>query len=416
MNRSSLKRRDVLRAAGTSVFAGSLLSTQSNPVSASSQKLSILVDSLSNPPQSDEIEISDDDIRFIEADPSSEFYQPYLLYTPSSLLGDEGGTEQSLIIEPNGRGTDDFEVILDSAIRKISNGVSGRLANQMNTPLLYPLFPRPDRFPFVDILDDTAFTGEAVRSESHTEVMEDEKYKRYDAQLLAMVDDVQDRLNETGFTITDTVRLNGASSSGTFVSRFTILHPERVEAVSAGLIGAITLPKEKVDDEVPAINNRVSGELLPYPVGVANLDDLVGKEFDREAWEQVDKFFYNGSEDQPDPVEEPESYRDYGNLSPDLTALMFDVFGERKLDERFPVSKSVYQAVDPSAEFTVYEGYGHTDRPAQDDIIEFHHWDPDPLVMLGVIIDRFPKISLGVLLTLTLGASYGLYHEIINRS
>lgn len=415
MSRDSIERRDVLRAAGTAAFAGGILSTQSKSVSASSQKLSILVDSLSNPPQSDEVEIADDDIQFVEADPDAGFSQPYLLYTPSSLLGDEGGTKQPLIVEPNGRGTGDFEVILDSAVRNIDHGVPGRLADRMNTPVLYPLFPRPDGASLVDMLDDTALTGELVHHENHTEVLEGEEYMRYDLQLLAMVDNVQERLADTEFEIANSIRLNGASSSGAFVTRFTILHPERVKAVSAGLIGAITLPKEVVDEEVPADNNTVSGDPLPYPIGVANLDDLVGKEFNREAWKDVDKFLYNGGDDQPDPEKEPVSYRDFENLSPDLAILMFDVFGEKKLDDRFPVSKSVYQAVDPSAQFTVYEGYGHTDRPAQDDIIEFHGGDIDPLTVPKVIVEQFPKTSFGAVAILTLGILYGVYHELTNR-
>ena len=266
------------------------------------------------------------------------------------------------------------------------------------------------------MLDDTALTGELVHHENHTEVLEGEEYMRYDLQLLAMVDNVQERLADTEFEIANSIRLNGASSSGAFVTRFTILHPERVTAVSAGLIGAITLPKGVVDEEVPAVNHTVSGDPLPYPIGVANLDDLVGKEFNREAWEDVDKFLYNGGDDQPDPEKEPASYRDFENLSPDLATLMFDVFGEKRLDDRFSVSKSVYQAVDPSAQFTVYEGYGHTDRPAQDDIIEFHHRELDPMVILGTITERFPKVTIGLLLTLFLGVFYGLYHEFINKS
>lgn len=187
-----------------------------------------------------------------------------------------------------------------------------------------------------------------------------------------MVADVQERLADAEYDIADTIHLNGASSSATFVARFTILHPERVAAISAGITGVYTLPKEFVDSEVPAINENVDGKRLPYPVGVANLESLTGEEFNKEAWKDVDKYCYIGSEDRPDPEEDSTKYRSFGNLPEDLQELILDVYGTERINERFPVTKSVYEAVDPSAEFTIYDGYGHTTQPAQTDVIEFH--------------------------------------------
>jgi hypothetical protein len=52
--------------------------------------------------------------------------------------------------------------------------------------------------------------------------------------------------------------------------------------------------------------------------------------------------------------------------------LIDDIFGVKNIDERFEVSRAAYENVDAAATFTVYEGYGHTPRPAIDDLVEFH--------------------------------------------
>jgi hypothetical protein len=52
--------------------------------------------------------------------------------------------------------------------------------------------------------------------------------------------------------------------------------------------------------------------------------------------------------------------------------LIDDIYGVKNIDERFEVSRAAYENVDAAVTFTVYEGYGHTPRPAIDDLVEFH--------------------------------------------
>ena len=83
------------------------------------------------------------------------------------------------------------------------------------------------------------------------------------------------------------------SASGMFANRFAVLHPHRVLAVAAGSPGG--WPIAPVTD--------YSGEPLPYPVGVADLEELMGTPFDPSAYRKVGQLLVLGSEDENDSVD-----------------------------------------------------------------------------------------------------------------
>lgn len=49
-----------------------------------------------------------------------------------------------------------------------------------------------------------------------------------------------------------------------------------------------------------------------------------------------------------------------------------EVYGTNMQAERFPTSRAIYDEVDASAVFRIYEGVAHTPRPAEDDLVRFH--------------------------------------------
>jgi len=186
--------------------------------------------------------------------------------------------------------------------------------------------------------------------------------ERVDRQLLAMVDDAQERLAEQGISVPEEVILNGFSSQAAFVNRFAALHPNRVCSVSAGGInGLAILPREMAD--VRGFGERA----MNYPVGVANIEELIGKPFDREAFRELDQFIYMGSEDDKDALLYPDAWTD-----PELRGVAVLIYGEDIHEERFPHCREVYEEADVNAVFRMYDGVGHTPKPALDDIVEFH--------------------------------------------
>ena len=152
------------------------------------------------------------------------------------------------------------------------------------------------------------------------------------------------------------------SSQAAFVNRFAALHPDRVCSVSAGGInGLAILPRETADI-------RGFGEQpMNYPVGVANVEALTGRPFDREAFRELDQFIYMGGEDDKDALLYPDAWTD-----PELRGIAVETYGEDVHEERFPHCKEVYEETDVNAVFRMYEGVDHTPEPALDDVVEFH--------------------------------------------
>ncbi len=192
-----------------------------------------------------------------------------------------------------------------------------------------------------------------------------QQVQRVDRQLLRMVDDARERLADAGYLVPEEFMLNGFSSQAAFVNRFTALHPDRVCSVSAGGInGLVILPKERA--EICGFGERD----LEYPVGIANVEELIGEPFDLEALEafrDVDQFLYMGEDDDKDALLYPDAWTD-----PELRGAAVLTYGEDIHKERFPYCKSVYEEFSVNAVFWVYENTGHTPEPAVSDIIEFH--------------------------------------------
>lgn len=285
----------------------------------------------------------------IEADPDAGFNYPYFLYAPSRYTDADA---RPVLVEPNNTGTatDEFERHLTEAERLSNGGTGRRLADALAAPFLVPVFPRPESDPvdgdhYVHQLDDT------------TMGIDDGPLERVDLQLVEMVADARRRLAERGYPVAERVMLNGFSASGNFVNRFAAFHPDLVASVTAGGInGMAILPVEEA-----------KGHALDYHVGVADLQSLTGEPFDLDAFREVDQFLYMGELDRNDTIPFSDAWTD-----DDLRQVALDVYGEDMQDDRLPYSRMIYDEVGADAVFRIYEGAGHTPRPAFDDLVEFH--------------------------------------------
>lgn len=291
-------------------------------------------------------ELSDDlGTSFVEADPASGFHYPYYLFSPS-----EPDAGDPILVEPNNTGTatDDFEQHRERAEQLVESGLARNLSEALDVPLLVPVFPRPRNDP----VDGTHYVHQL---DTETVGIEDGKLERVDEQLLAMVDHANERLADGG--LDEKILLNGFSASGNFVDRFTVLHPDRVLSVTAGgLNGMALLPTEEYD-----------GHTLPFHVGIADVEELTGEPVDLEALDEVNQFLYMGAEDDNDTIPYNDAWTE-----DELRQTALDVYGDDMIGERFPTCQEVYDEVGVDAQFRVYEDAGHTPRPAEDDILEFH--------------------------------------------
>jgi len=285
----------------------------------------------------------------VSADPDAGFEYPYYLYAPATA---ESEDPKPVVLEPtnSGQSTDDFAVQRRAGERTLEGGLGRTVADRVGTAYVVPVLPRPRSDPvdwthYVHSLDDT------------TMAIEDGPLERVDRQVLRMVEDARGRLADQDYQTADGLLLAGFSASGNFVDRFTVLHPERVLAVTAGgLNGMPILPLAEAD-----------GHTLPYHVGIADVEELTGEPADLDALDDVNQFLFMGAEDTNDTIPYDDAWTD-----DDLRQTALDVYGDHMIEERFPRSQAAYEEAGVDAQFRVYEDTGHNPGPAIGDIVAFH--------------------------------------------
>lgn len=284
----------------------------------------------------------------VAAAPEKGFHYPYLLVVPSRASSATAAGEAPLLVEPNNTGkvSDDFIVHLSAARDLAQKAIGGYVARELGLPLLVPVFPRPEK-------QWELYTHQLDRD---TLLVADGLLRRLDLQLLGMIDDARERLALQGWKVPEKVLLTGFSASGSFVNRFTALHPERVRAVAAGgLNGNLILPLATLD-----------GRTLPYPLGVADLAAVSGRAFDAAAWKRVPQFLYMGAFDDNDAVQYDDGYTTAEK------AIVDAVIGAKMQPDRWEHCQRLYRDAGANVEFRTYAGVGHfTDQKVNEELRDF---------------------------------------------
>lgn len=267
------------------------------------------------------------------AAPDHGFHWPYLLWTPAQIRAGH------LLVVPNNTGfpTEDPKLLRAAGSCALVGHV--RLADRLGVPLLVPLFPRPP----LPGEEGSLYLHALTRASLEVQLP---LLRRVDLQLLAMIEDVTERLHRSGTPLARRVLLTGFSASGSFVNRFAVLHPDRVLAVASGSPGG--WPVAPVAD--------VEGEALPWPVGVADVEMLVGRPIDGKALARVAWFLFLGAEDTNDAVPHRDSF------SKANEALILRRFGPTPVS-RWKAAERLYRQCGLDARFELYPGAGHTLTP-----------------------------------------------------
>ncbi|HEX6096321.1 MAG TPA: hypothetical protein VF432_08360 [Thermoanaerobaculia bacterium] len=284
-------------------------------------------------------------LEVVEANPAKGFHYSYILKMPTAARLD--GTTY-LLVEPNntGRVSDDLNVHAEAAKKLAGSAVGAYVARKLDLPLLVPIFPRPE----------TGWERYTHALDRDTMLIAEGPMRRLDLQLLAMIDDARRRLRGYGVTTHEKVLLTGFSASGTFSNRFTLLHPEKVQAVAAGGLNAMLIVPSATLDSVA----------LPYPLGISDLQETARTRFDAAKWKAVPQFLYMGAKDDNDAVLFDDGY------SESERAVVFQVLGEKMQPDRWTHMQELYRNAGASATFRTYEHMGHgTDQKINDEVVEF---------------------------------------------
>lgn len=295
-------------------------------------------------PEHPTIDLSSDVFLKVEAKPEKGFYWDYYLFIPRTVLDN---SNRHLLVEPNNTGTvsDDIAVHDESAERLLKHSHANDIARKLNVPLLVPVFPRPrtDWQIYTHALDED------------TLLVKDGPLKRIDLQLIAMIEDAQGLLASNDIEVAEKVFMHGFSASGVFLTSFSLLHPHIIRAFAAGGVGGHpTLPIAEWH-----------GERLNFPVGIADLKEITGIEFDIEQHRQISQFIYMGYLDKNDAT----LFRDSYTLED--AELIWRVLG-KDIMQRWQESQSVFEFKNIPVQFVTYNATTHTIRREMlEDIVEF---------------------------------------------
>jgi len=295
-------------------------------------------------PNSVTLDLSQDTWVKISADPKKGFHFPYYLFVPKGI---DPAADRHLFVETNNTGTtsDDFQVHDDAAARLVRDSYATRIARELGTPLLVPVFPRPRE-------QGRVYTHSL---DEDTLLIPSGPLQRIDLQLIQMIRDAQALLRRNHVHVRDKVFMHGYSASGVFANRFGVLHPQVVRAVATGGVNAIPI--------FPIA--QWHGTTLPFPVGIADLKKIADIDFDEAAYKQVSQYIYMGYLDRNDTTLSRDAFCE------EHAKLIRELIGA-EMPKRWQVSQSIYRELAISAQCVTYNGSGHEIKPEMiDDIVKF---------------------------------------------
>ena len=288
------------------------------------------------------LDLSNKQLYRVSGDPIEGFNFPYYLFIPQGISLNES---IYLLVEACNTGPGGSLKSLERRTKTLAEASHAtKIAKALKVPLLVPFFPRYVGKIYTHALD------------RDTLLIQEGDLKRIDLQLIAMITHAQKLLRHNGVRVNEKVFMNGFSASGTFTNRFTILHPTLVRAVATGGINCIpTFPTD-----------QWNGTTMCYPVGIADVKEVAGIDFNETAYKEVSQYIYMGALDDNDTIPYRDAY-DEGDAE-----LVKRLIGAEMMPDRWDVSQSIYKALGIPAQFVTYENTRHEIKNEMiDDIVAF---------------------------------------------
>lgn len=269
----------------------------------------------------------------IKVEPANGFSYPYYLYIPAEMRApSEKGGKFTLLVMPNNSGKIDDDLGVQEADVKRRVAQAQTAFAKLGVSVLMPVFPRPRS-------DWKIYTHALDRDSMLTDKAE---YRRFDLQLIAMIDHARKRFEKNGVKVDRRVLIYGFSAAGMFSDRFAFLHPDRVKAAAVGAPGG--WPIAPVAD--------FKDKALRYPLGVADIKAVSGKKVDLKELRKVSFLVFMGDKDDNDSLPFADGYE------PEDKELAFSLFGPTPIS-RWETSKQLYKESGLDAEFKLYPETPH---------------------------------------------------------
>lgn len=258
-----------------------------------------------------------------------------------SVSGDQEKLK-TIVVIPNNSGicNDNYKYHKDKAINDFNYYKS--IINNENTALLMPIFPRREDLWWL-------YSNSLDRNIMITDVSE---IQREDLQLIAMINSLKTK--EKKYKYVDKIIIFGFSSAGSFANRFTFMHPE---LVSKALIGApggfLILP-------IQQYNNKP----LNYPLGIADYNNIIGKEFNINLLMNIEFIVFVGELDKDDATKYRDSYtyeeellvkNQFGEISINRWEKLLNIYKENNLNIDFKILQKTEHEITPEVESILHD-------------------------------------------------------------
>ena len=291
--------------------------------------------------------------------PTSEIKYAYYYFVPDSLK--KNGTAKIFLCTDGGPDYDQYDELVKSLFLSRIPALS-RLAEQHGYVLIMPILPR-------NYGPDPAYKMGAQMFNRYTlmpapfDTSKFEFDKRPDLTILKIIDHVSEELVKNKIKPQKKIFMAGFSSGGVVANRFSILYPERVEAVALGSPGVFMYPL-----------SSWKGVELTYPVGIADVDKIPRPKITLDEFKKIPHFVLVGEKDTEHghtPVpENPETDREE-LFEKSQSRIILKYFGKTNV-ERAQKFNDYLISIGMKPKFTLYKGLGHqyTDDMKKD-IFEF---------------------------------------------
>ncbi len=272
----------------------------------------------------------------IAANPKAGFSWGYLLYIPDTV---DKTKKLPILFTMNDSGIFESVAELEQATReRFGRGNEDYIAYEVGVPMVLPLVLREKGKIDAHDLNRAAF------------LVQQGPYKRLDKQVIAMLEDARKQLKKEGIRTQKKFLAAGFSSAGAFGWKLALLHPKKILAVAVG------------GEMYPALPVKVfKGKKLLFPVGVGDVKEITGRDFNEKAWRRIPILLTNGAYDYNDPLNSL-----FGQEDGDLVIY---VFGRGTLQTRWETARSLLAQLAPNVQTHTYPKTEH--EPIQQDIIAF---------------------------------------------
>jgi len=169
-------------------------------------------------------------------------------------------------------------------------------------------------------------------------------YERPDLEIVKVIDEFITFLRKQNLDVYSKVFIAGFSCGGVQANRIAILHPNKVAAVAIGAPGAFLYPAK-----------TWKGFSLPYPLGVADIDQLSETSFSLEDYTKIPHFIFVGEKDTArinDPVNFEACYAK-------RHARIIKAYFGRTPPERAKIFAQYLESLEMDVSLKIYRGIGH---------------------------------------------------------